>query len=103
MNIFTTHHADLEKAFDTLEGDGFYDKSMNANENSLKAAIQAFEDLKSSCKLQSHQENLPIGKPIHGRKNNRYYLYIDGSIKFSKGHGSKSGWKKARKLGFELT
>lgn len=93
MIKITDDKGDLEVAFDTLEGKGFFKRSISKDDGySLMTAIRC------------HQEGMTMC--VYGNGGyHRYYLSIDGRLTFS---GMHSNWpndrcQDAEDVGFEVT
>ena len=132
LNVLTTPQAELQIAFDLMEGDGFYNYTMSAKpgghsyEFSLIGAIDRmnkhrqmvnditnitgdYGDLKNDpedwewWKEQYSPDDI-ISGAIYGNGGwNRYFLKGDGTILFSKMHATtRRAVQDAADLGFEI-
>lgn len=49
-----------------------------------------------------HNDGFPVGTVYGSGGGNRWYVYRDGSLMFSRGHASREAKDRARQLGFEI-
>ncbi|MGV8152032.1 MAG: hypothetical protein ACP5OG_03050 [Candidatus Nanoarchaeia archaeon] len=108
LNLFSTPHDVLRKAFDALEFKGFFDYSMkNDSDYSLKAVINAFNSKKQEGSRLDETSNSCsiIGPVVYGNGGGRRYLvYMDGRIQLSKHHCHNSEkLELAKELGFDVS
>lgn len=105
LNLFTTPTVELRAAFDTIEHPGFFDLLMHPYNNSLKAVLMVFEQLKAKGGLEEWPDCCNVGPTVYGSGGcYRYFVYKDGRIRFSKGHCHEERvWKKAGRLGFDVS
>ena len=106
LNMFLSTEEELRKAFDAVEGGGFYDRSSNRKGTSCLCTIKDFWDqfqkLMDKGLLENPSKNQRV-LIVYGRDGgHRYFIYENGRIMFSKGYGSLRNIEKAREVGFEI-
>jgi|GEM_PF-4913746 len=98
-----TNFEDTQRAIGLIEGEGWLMEEQRYKENpgtsySTYTAIKGLKD-----NLLANRE-IPDGIPlftVYGSGGyNRYFVYQDGSVKFSGGHSTPTGIEKAKRLGF---
>ena len=104
LNLFETSHSVLKEAFDSLEFPGFFEDSLNRDsQNSIKAVFKAFERFIDEDALEEWSLSSNVGPAIYGNGGfNRYFVYSDGTIRFSAGHASNEVRNLASELGFKV-
>lgn len=111
LNIQTTSRDKLRRAFDAIEGTGFFDRSESADSQSITSARLVLADCRETWQrnpdlCENDQESIP--ETIYGAGGgNRYIVLLDGSIHLSKMHAGamlydNATTRKARALGFGL-
>jgi hypothetical protein len=97
MNLFTTSEDALRAAFDYVERPGFFDRSMVENsEYSIQYAIERVTDpiLTTGAWCVS---------TVYGDGGwNRYFVYRDGTIMFSRSHAERGCISRAVTAGFAI-
>jgi hypothetical protein len=100
VNLLEMLEADLQQAFDTVEGTGFFCRSA-APQDSEYTIWNAWDVLTREAGPKADMEFSVA--TIYGDGGwNRYYVYRDGSVKFSKGHADGMSIERARVAGFEM-
>ena len=92
INLLTTPEADLQAAFDLLEGDGFYAAS---------AADAYYEHLGGVRKALAHPERIDGFLVLYGRGGwHRYFVRTDGTVLADAHYGINP--QSAASVGFDL-
>lgn len=108
LNLLTSDPADLQAAFDLMEGDGFWERSMGEPAEDFIGATNirtANNWLRGEGYwLDRHDDEGPRGFAcVYGAGGgHRYYIRPDGRVDYSLHHGM-SLRKDAESLGFHCT
>lgn len=107
LNLLTTPNLFLREAFDALEGKKFFDfsiKGFNGGKHSIDAAFGKFDKLIDEGRLSRLSDQQQVVSIIYGTGGgHRYFVYADGTIKFSTHHCHCGGLHdSAVKRGFQV-
>ena len=106
LNLLTTPNLFLREAFDALEGKKFFDFSIKGfnGKRSINAAFREFDRLIDEGKLSRLSDLQQVVAIIYGAGGgHRYFVYADGTIKFSTKHCHCGGLHdSAVKRGFQV-
>jgi hypothetical protein len=94
LNLLTTDESKVQNAFDEVEGEGWFDESMNDQHDLSLGPV----------KKRVENKNVgPQGANVYGKGGiHRYWVRRDGRIDFSKYHADEEAINKAKNVGFHI-
>jgi len=90
---------ELQFKIDYIEGDGYYETI----KDEIIEAMQGIGEIREMAEMLGDDPDREVIQSIYGNGGwNRYFVMSNGTVEFSKMHGSAEDVKKAQEVGFEL-
>lgn len=93
-----THLDDTIRAIACIEGESWLNGQREEDGKNVFTALQVIAD----ARKQKTASKYPLFD-MYGMSVNRYWVFSDGTVKFSQHHGTRKDIERARRLGFDVT